>query len=483
MGLVRTNNEDNLCVVSNLDKEGSTWINNDICQLGQKGVLLVIADGMGGLNAGEVASEIAVSVIKECFTEKISDTVLSSNESIVRFMNNAIVTADRAIKSEGKRRPETRGMGTTIVIVWLYNGMLYCSWCGDSRAYIFNPKRGLMQISKDHSYVQDLVDKGIVKPEDAFDFPDSNVITRCLSHSTIDAEPENLISPYRVSEGDIIMLCTDGLCGMIRDHEIASVLGNHTNNMTECIDALIEAAKEAAGADNITVCLCQILSTPDGMGRTNIDDIAFDDKGNSFKNNLVAGEKAKGNSKVKIFSACLALLIVAISIVIVLDPWRWRTPRAAAIVEDTIEEKKTTDTIQAIIPENESNVKKVEKPQGVLTIQKKSTTTDNLPKLKEIRNDSAKGEKTKQETVADQSSPQQVQQQSVAQSQEHGKGQAEANKPEENTNHTTDTITTKATVEQNAPTKKDDSTAVSKTGMKKEGQKTKSSKKNNKQRR
>lgn len=273
VGLVRTNNEDNLCVISNLDLENSTWVNNDICQLGRKGALLVVADGMGGMNAGEVASEIAVTVVKERFTHEVTDDVLESDESIVKFMNETIVCADKTIKSEGKHRPEAKGMGTTIVIAWLYNGKLFVSWCGDSRAYIFNRNNRLFQISKDHSYVQELVDKGIVKPEDAFDFPESNVITRCLSHSSLKAEPSNLAEPYTMDEGDIVMLCTDGLSGMIRDEEIARVMAAHTDNMAECVDALIEAAKVAAGADNVTVCLCQMLPSKKPIGRTDTKEI------------------------------------------------------------------------------------------------------------------------------------------------------------------------------------------------------------------
>lgn len=269
VGLVRTNNEDNLCVISNLDQKGSTWKNNEVCNLGTRGALLVVADGMGGMNAGEVASEIAVSVVKARFTDDIDRVDLNSDESIVKFMNDSIVIADNTIKSEGKHRPEAKGMGTTIVIAWLLAGKLYVSWCGDSRAYLYNPHRGLVQISKDHSYVQDLVDKGIVKPEDAFDFPESNVITRCLSHSSMKAVPDNLSSPYIVGEGDIILLCTDGLCGMIRDNEIADVMAAHTTDMSECVECLIEAAKVAAGADNVTVCLCQIMGAQNEIGRTN----------------------------------------------------------------------------------------------------------------------------------------------------------------------------------------------------------------------
>ena len=268
VGLVRTNNEDNFVAISNLDLADSTWKSDEVCELGEKGALLVVADGMGGMNAGEVASEIAISTVKELFTTGITEKTLSSSHSIISFMNEAIVTADKRIKSEGKHNPESRGMGTTIVIAWLYKGLLYVSWCGDSRAYIYNEALGLVQITKDHSYVQELVDQGVISPEDAFDFPESNVITRCLSHSSLKAEPENLRVPYRVSQGDIILLCTDGLSGMIRDNEISSIIAANTTSMADCANALIEAAKAAAGADNITVDLCQVLSVGNDIVQT-----------------------------------------------------------------------------------------------------------------------------------------------------------------------------------------------------------------------
>ena len=268
VGLVRTNNEDNLVAISDLNVADSTWKSDEICELGDRGALLVVADGMGGMNAGEVASEIAISTIKEIFTEQITDSVLASSESIIAFMNDAILTADKRIKSEGKHRPDAKGMGTTIVVAWLYKGLLYVSWCGDSRAYIFNQEMGLVRITKDHSYVQELVDNGVLRPEDAFDFPESNIITRCLSHSTIKAEPDNLKVPYRVVSGDIILLCTDGLCGMIRDFEIANIISSHTDSMAECATALIDAAKAASGSDNITVDLCQILTDGDEIQET-----------------------------------------------------------------------------------------------------------------------------------------------------------------------------------------------------------------------
>ena len=260
VGLVRENNEDNFQASADLSTEPMRWMNNEICSLGNKGALLVVADGMGGMNAGEVASEIAINTVRECFSpSNITDETTKTRYTIEKFMNSVIVEADRRIKAEAKAHPESRGMGTTIVIGWLFDKKLYVSWCGDSRAYIYNPKAGLHQISKDHSYVQSLVDKGAISKEDAFDYPESNIITRCLSDSSTKAKPESLIQPYDVCDGDIILLCTDGLSGMIHDYEIEEIIRKNEHDMDVCTDELIHAACKAEGADNITICLCQIL--------------------------------------------------------------------------------------------------------------------------------------------------------------------------------------------------------------------------------
>ena len=260
VGLVRENNEDNFQASSDLSIEPMRWVNNEICSLGDKGALLVVADGMGGMNAGEVASKIAIETVRSAFcTKNLTPEVMKDRFSIEKFMNSVIVEADKQIKAEAKSHPESRGMGTTIVIGWLLDGKLYLSWCGDSRAYIYNPQVGLHQISKDHSYVQSLVDKGAISKEDAFDYPESNIITRCLSDSPTKAKPESLLQPYDVCDNDIIMLCTDGLSGMIRDTEIEGIIRKNEHDMDICSDVLIKAACDAEGADNITICICQIL--------------------------------------------------------------------------------------------------------------------------------------------------------------------------------------------------------------------------------
>ena len=261
VGLERNNNEDNFQVSANLNETPMKWVNNQEYSLGSKGTLLVVADGMGGMNAGEVASEIAINTIKELFApDQITDEVVKTRYTIEKFMKGVIVEADKRIKDFAKENPDSQGMGTTIVIAWLFDGHLYVSWCGDSRAYIYNPNTGLFQISKDHSYVQVLVDKGKLTKDEAFDFPDSNIVTRSLTDSSTKAVPDCLLKPQPLCNGDIIMLCSDGLNGMIRDQEIETIIAQHQDNMTECVDSLIQGALDAAGADNCTVALCQILS-------------------------------------------------------------------------------------------------------------------------------------------------------------------------------------------------------------------------------
>jgi len=261
IGLVRQNNEDNFQASADLSKDSMQWINNQECNLGDKGALLVVADGMGGMNAGEVASEVAINTVRDCFSpEKLTREVIKDDKSIEEYMNQVIVDADSNIKKVAKERPETKGMGTTIVIAWLINQRLYVSWCGDSRAYIYNKVSGLQQITKDHSYVQTLVDKGVLTKEEAFDFPESNIITRSLSDSSSKAKPECLEEPYLLCNDDIVLLCTDGLSGMIRDSEIANIISENTSDMGQCVDKLVNGALDAAGADNVTLCVCHILS-------------------------------------------------------------------------------------------------------------------------------------------------------------------------------------------------------------------------------
>ena len=240
IGFVRQNNEDNF-YASTLEEYGA---------------ILVVADGMGGTNAGEVASAIAVETIQRIFNPESLKGITGNDEEILKFMKDAVKEADLNIYNHSMEDKSTRGMGTTIVMAWILNDKAYVCWCGDSRCYAFNEQYGLNLLSKDHSYVQQLVDKGELSPELMHDHPMSNIITRCLGDIGNLADPDALT--YQLHNGDIIMLCSDGLCGVCHDNVINDTLARHHENPTECKDELIAAALSAGGYDNVTVALAKV---------------------------------------------------------------------------------------------------------------------------------------------------------------------------------------------------------------------------------
>ena len=260
VGCVRTNNEDNFVVSADLT--AGEWLLPRDCHtvftLGNKGAMLVVADGMGGLDAGEIASRIAVDTMKEFFSaDKITDEIVKDASTIRKYMYEAVVAADNAIKRKSREEKSVKSMGTTLVAAWLFDGYANIIWCGDSRGYLFNPVSGLAQVTKDHSYVQELVDSGRLLPEYAFDHPDNNIITRSLGNPQKAANPDFVRLPLQ--EGEVILLCTDGLNSMLRDEEIEAVMQETSNEIDTCTKALIQGALDLGGHDNVTVVLCQIV--------------------------------------------------------------------------------------------------------------------------------------------------------------------------------------------------------------------------------
>ncbi len=262
VGLERENNEDAVAIcpsLSNQDWQPSSC--GKYIELSSLGALSVLVDGMGGANAGEVAAAIAVETIKGHFTdEKLKEMKLSS-EVIQNYIRSTILDAHQAIIQHGQQHNETEGMGTTIVIVWILEKQAYIAWCGDSRCYRFNPEKGLKQLTKDHSYVQDLIDEGTITSEEAFTHPDNNIITRCLGDVETACEPD--ILSYEIRPGDIFLSCSDGLCGYCKDKEIETIMYQYYDKLDCCRDQLLNLALKAGGYDNITISLCATL--PDNM--------------------------------------------------------------------------------------------------------------------------------------------------------------------------------------------------------------------------
>lgn len=257
MGLVRTNNEDNFVVCPDLTL--SDWRIPQVSKcadLGSFGTLLVVADGMGGANAGEVASALAVDTIQESFTPDRLQSIIQDDKAVQEFMKEVVKAADLRIFKKSKEDSSTRGMGTTVVMAWILEKRVYVCWCGDSRCYMLNKHKGLVRLSKDHSYVQELIDRGELDPELAMNHPYSNVITRCLGDMENRAVPDTRI--FQLHNGDTILLCSDGLSGLCTDIEILDILIKYREDPEECKNQLISAALAEGGHDNVTVALCNI---------------------------------------------------------------------------------------------------------------------------------------------------------------------------------------------------------------------------------
>jgi serine/threonine protein phosphatase PrpC len=254
----RPENEDNFQLSSNLSKENWGFNTDKEIALSKNGALLVVCDGMGGMNAGKEASALAVETVIQHFSNDDLNAVVSSPSAIKKYIEKIIIAADSAIKAESFADDEKSGMGSTIVLAWLVGDKVYVGWCGDSRAYRFNPAYGLEQLSHDHSYVQELVDAGKLSWELAFDHPNNNIITRSLGDPSRTAKPD--VEAYPLQNGDVILLCSDGLSGVLRNNAIEEVIADNSDTMATCRDALWDAAQHAGWHDNVTIGLCQVLS-------------------------------------------------------------------------------------------------------------------------------------------------------------------------------------------------------------------------------
>lgn len=265
----RSQNEDNYWVCPDLAKwdaplDKVVGTDEDV-ELSEKGALLVVADGMGGMNAGEVASKLVIDGIKKKFSN-IPDSILTNEAEIMSFIHSAIVESDESIKKYAKEHKEAEGLGSTIVLLWLLNGRAFCGWCGDSRIYRFNPNNELVRLSHDHSYVQSLVDEGKITEEEAFDHPDGNIISKALGDNGNKAEPE--IRVYDVYSRDVFMLCSDGLCGLLQDSELNDIISRDCTSSKETLNFLWKEGEKAGWSDNATIdVLCVVDGGKPAKGR------------------------------------------------------------------------------------------------------------------------------------------------------------------------------------------------------------------------
>lgn len=202
-----------------------------------------------------------METLQKLFVPARLAAAVQDDKTIQDFLKAAVKQADINILDRSKNDCETQGMGTTIVIAWIFAERAYICWCGDSRCYVLNKRNGLVRLSKDHSYVQELIDSGELEPGYANDHPLSNVITRCLGDIDTRANPETRI--WELHDGDTIMLCSDGLSALCDDEQILDTMLSFRDNPSECKDELISAALSNGGHDNVTVTVCNIYMEDD----------------------------------------------------------------------------------------------------------------------------------------------------------------------------------------------------------------------------
>ena len=227
-GLVRDLNEDSFCLHGFANGE----------PLG----FCILSDGMGGHNAGEVASQRTVQFAAE---ELLKDPMI---EEAPKTLNRAVEIANRKVYEMAMLNQEQRGMGATLVAAAVCPEAVYIANVGDSRAYALREKE-LVQITKDHSVVEEMVAKGTITPEEARNHPQRNIISRAIG---ADSHTEADIFEYGYYAGDVLLLCSDGLSSMLTDAEIQEVITGSTDAKTMAT-ALIASANTRGGRDNITV--------------------------------------------------------------------------------------------------------------------------------------------------------------------------------------------------------------------------------------
>lgn len=238
VGCVRRNNEDSSAFIKPGDEHS----------LAEKGMLAIVADGMGGHSAGEVASKLAIDMIGRCYYE--------SAEPANEALRDAFHEANQQIYKTAQSNPQLQGMGTTCTALALRDGQAICAHVGDSRLYLARDE-DLYLLSEDHSAVMELVRRGAITHQAAQQHPDKNVLLRSLGTA-----PEVKVSgwehPLPLRLGDQFILCSDGLYEMVTELEMRQTLRSQLDVHAAC-EQLISLAKERGGPDNITIGLIKIV--------------------------------------------------------------------------------------------------------------------------------------------------------------------------------------------------------------------------------
>ncbi|MES2940124.1 MAG: Stp1/IreP family PP2C-type Ser/Thr phosphatase [Pseudomonadota bacterium] len=233
-GLARENNEDSVTI-------------DEPTRLG------ILADGMGGYNAGEIASGMATTFIKSELGRWLAQAGRSANaREVRRAMEICVDNANRSIFNAANSNPQYSGMGTTLVLGVFNDGRLMLGHIGDSRCYRLRAGE-LVQITKDHSLLQEQMDAGLITPEQAATSSNKNLVTRALG---VEDAVLLEVNEHRVDPGDLFLMCSDGLSDMVEDDAIGRIL-SADGPLEQKVAQLIDAANANGGRDNISVLLAQ----------------------------------------------------------------------------------------------------------------------------------------------------------------------------------------------------------------------------------
>lgn len=252
IGITRDHNEDAFAYLDLTTGESDSELRDGVIDVGPRGVVLVVADGMGGAAAGEIASMMAVEAVLDTFRAQWMNAASRETDAFVESIRDAADTANHRIFAYAGAHPQHTGMGTTATIVGLLGNTLYLGQVGDSRAYIV--RDGIaMQITKDQSLMQQLIEAGEMTPDQAEVSERRNIILQALG-------PDSTVRPdftqQPLASGDTLVMCSDGLTTHLRATDIARILATSIDPDDAC-DQLIAAANAEGGHDNITVVVVQ----------------------------------------------------------------------------------------------------------------------------------------------------------------------------------------------------------------------------------
>ncbi len=270
LGRTRDHNEDRFLVADLTRKAASLLPEVRQHDIGPRGTLLVVADGMGGAAAGELASEMATDTIYDHLVNTWHAEHEVTPQRFAYRLKEAVEVANASIHAHAKAHPEVRGMGTTTTAAGVLNDHLYLTQVGDSRAYLIRGGQA-HQITKDQSLMQRLVEAGELTEEEAAHSERRNIILQALGP---DPKVKVDLTHQEVRRGDILLLCSDGLSGQVKKEEIAKIVTGSKDLGAAC-EQLIALANERGGPDNITV----VIARFDGDGLRVSDSGTPDDVG------------------------------------------------------------------------------------------------------------------------------------------------------------------------------------------------------------